>query len=72
MGFLQDAKKFAQGHKSTVDKAVGEAGKLVQKRTGNKYGGQIRQGEQMIEKELGTEEGGGNQPRGQRGPRRRR
>jgi hypothetical protein len=53
MGFLDDAKKFADEHDDQVDAAIEKAGDLVDEKTGDKYAGQIDKGQQFLEDKTG-------------------
>lgn len=58
MGFLDQLKRLAGGHKGAVDGALDKATSAAEQKTGNKYDGAIREGEKVVEHELGTEEPG--------------
>lgn len=63
MGLLDDAKGLAdkakglvEGHEDQVDQAVEKAGDLIDDKTGDKYKGQIDQGQKFVEEKLGGSE----------------
>lgn len=56
MGFLDKAKEFAEDHKKQVNEGIKKAGHLAQKKSGGKLDEPIEKGEQLLEKELGTDQ----------------
>ena len=53
MGFLDDAKKFADEHDEKVDAAIEKAGDLADERTGGKYASQIDKAQDLAEEKTG-------------------
>jgi MT0933-like antitoxin protein len=54
MGFLDDAKKFADEHDQQVDEAIEKAGDMVDKETGGKYAGQVDKAQDIAEEKTGS------------------
>jgi hypothetical protein len=53
MGFLDDAKKFADEHDDQVDAAIEKAGDLADQKTGGKYAGQVDKAQDFAEEKTG-------------------
>jgi antitoxin protein of toxin-antitoxin system len=53
MGFLDDAKKFADEHDEQVDAATEKAGDLADQQTGGKYAGQVDKAQDFAEGKTG-------------------
>jgi len=53
MGFLDDAKKFADEHDDQVDAAIEKAGDLADQKTGAKYSGQVDKAQDFAEEKTG-------------------
>ncbi len=54
MGFMDDAKKFADQHDEQVDQGLEKAGDQIDERTGNKYSGQIDKGVDEAQQRTGA------------------
>jgi hypothetical protein len=54
MGFLDDAKKFADEHDEQVDQAIEKAGDLVDQQTGGKYADQVDKAQDVAEEKTGS------------------
>jgi hypothetical protein len=54
MGFLDDAKKFADEHDDKVDQGIEKAGDLVDEKTGDKYAGQVDKAQDIAEQRTGA------------------
>ncbi|WP_030442432.1 antitoxin [Actinoplanes subtropicus] len=59
MGFMDEAKDFADKHDKQVDEGIEKAGEEVGKRTGNKYDSQVDKGVDEAQRRTG---GGDTQP----------
>ena len=53
MGFLDDAKKFADEHDDQVDAAIEKAGDLADQKTHGKYSGQVDKAQDFAEEKTG-------------------
>jgi len=53
MGFLDDAKKFADEHDDQVDQAIEKAGDLVDDKTGGKYADKVDKVQDVAEEKTG-------------------
>ena len=54
MGFLDDAKKFADEHDEQVDQAIEKTGDLVDQQTGGKYVDQVDKAQDVAEEKTGS------------------
>jgi hypothetical protein len=55
-GLADKAKGLVKGHESQVEQAVEKAGDLIDDKTGDKYKGQIDQGQEFVEDKLGVDD----------------
>ncbi len=53
----QDAEKLASEHPDVVDKGIGDAGQMVDDKTGGHFDSEVQQGEQTFEGDLGGQSG---------------
>ena len=54
MGFLDDAKKFADEHDEQVDQAIEKAGDVVDQKTGGTYADQVDKAQDVAEEKTGS------------------
>ena len=67
MGFLDDAEKFAGGHDKQVDEGLQMAGNEVDKRTGDKYSGDVNKAVSYAQQHTGGGDSYDQQGQGQGG-----
>jgi hypothetical protein len=53
----QGAGKLAGEHSAVVDKGIGEAGQMVDDKTGGQFDSEVQEGEQQVEEHLGDQSG---------------
>lgn len=65
MSAMDKIKKMFKGHEDQAGKGVDKAGDMVDKKTGNKYEGQVDSAQDRLKQEFGSdgEQGKGNPPR---------
>lgn len=54
MGFLDDAKKFADEHDDQVDSAIEKAGDVADQHTGGKFADQVDKAQDFAEEKTGS------------------
>lgn len=62
MSMLDKLKGLVKGHEDTARKGVDKAGDAVDKKTGDKYSGQVDSAQQKIDDQLGSGDSGGRPP----------
>ncbi|GHE85567.1 antitoxin [Streptomyces griseoaurantiacus] len=55
MGIMDKIKGLVTGHEDKVREGVDKAAEMADKRTGGKYGDQIRTGKEKLGEQLGTQ-----------------
>ncbi|WP_066943926.1 antitoxin [Streptomyces lushanensis] len=68
MSMLDKLKGLIKGHESTVRQGVDKAGDAFDRKTGNKYKGQVDMAQKKINEQLGTNEPSREPPRDHRPP----
>lgn len=65
MSAMDKIKKMLKGHEDQAGKAVDKAGDMVDKKTGDKYGGQVDSAQDSLKRQFGAqgERGEDNPPR---------
>ncbi|WEH38111.1 antitoxin [Streptomyces sp. NBC_01218] len=65
MSAMDKIKKMLKGHEEQAGKGVDKAGDMVDKKTGNKYEGQVDSAQDRLRQQFGAEgeRDGGNPPR---------
>ncbi|MFD6424703.1 antitoxin [Streptomyces sp. NPDC060198] len=65
MSAMDKIKKMLKGHEDQAGKAVDKAGDMVDKKTGDKYKGQVDSAQDSLKRQFGAqgERGGDNPPR---------